>query len=92
MKPFFIYILECSDNSFYTGHTDDIDRRVAEHNNKENNYTSTRLPVKVVFVQVCASRYEAIAAERKIKGWSRRKKEALIAKDWDLLKLFSKKY
>ncbi len=92
MKPFFVYILECSDYSYYVGHTDNIDLRIAQHENKESDYTSLRLPIKVVFVQTCASRYEAIAAEIKIKGWSRKKKEALVSKNWDMLKLFSRRF
>lgn len=91
MKPFYIYILKCSDQSYYTGHTDNIDVRIAQHNNKENSYTSLRLPVEVVFIQTFASRDEAFTAERKIKGWSRKKKEVLISKNWDLLKILSKK-
>jgi len=68
MKPFFVYILECNDDSYYTGHTDNIEQLIAQHQNKENSYTAERLPVKVVFLQTCAWLYEAIAAEQKIKG------------------------
>ena len=83
MKDFFVYILKCRDNSYYTGHTDDLEKRITEHNNKLiDGYTAARLPIRVVFVQAFASRDEAFAAERKIKGWSRRKKEALINKNY----------
>ncbi|MFI4918522.1 MAG: GIY-YIG nuclease family protein [Legionellales bacterium] len=54
-------------------------------------YTSTRLPVTLVFSQACASREEALAAEHQIKGWSRRKKEALMQADWVALSDYSKR-
>ena len=86
MKPFFVYILKCSDNSYYTGHTDNIEMRLSMHQQQlVCGYTSKRLPVTLVFVQDFGSRYEALSAERQIKGWSRKKKEALIAKNWDTL-------
>ncbi|MBY0352914.1 GIY-YIG nuclease family protein [Candidatus Babeliales bacterium] len=85
MLPFYVYILKCSDDSYYTGHTDDIDKRLHEHKTStyDDSYTSSRLPFKLVFMQEFATRYEALAAERKIKGWGRKKKEALIAGDWE---------
>jgi predicted GIY-YIG superfamily endonuclease len=90
MKPFYVYILKCSDNSYYTGQTDDIEKRLAEHiNNEKPTYTSTRLPIQLVFIQEFMTREEAIAAERQIQGWSRKKKEALIARDWDQLRYLS---
>jgi len=80
---FWIYILRCADNSYYTGHTDNFDKRIAEHQSgKVGGYTSTRLPVVLVFSQEFPSREEAKACEIQIKGWSRRKKEALIRGDW----------
>lgn len=76
-------MLKCSDSSYYIGHTDDLEKRVAEHNAaKCAGYTSTRLPVTLVYAEAVASRYEALVAEHKIKKWSRKKKEALIAGDW----------
>ncbi len=85
MKPFFVYMLRCSDGSYYVGHTDDLERRYAEHRHgfHQDGYTATRLPVCWVFVQEFATRDEARDAERRIKGWSRAKKEALIARDWN---------
>ena len=72
MKDFFGYILQCSDGSFYTGHTDDLEKRVYEHQTQLHDcYTSKRLPVDLVFYKNFSSRDEAIAAERQIKGWSR---------------------
>ncbi len=83
MKSFFVYILKCRDNSYYTGHTDNLELRISEHQQGTcRGFTSSRLPVKVVFVELFGSRDEAIIAERQIKGWSRNKKEALIERNW----------
>jgi predicted GIY-YIG superfamily endonuclease len=93
MIHFYVYILRCSDGSYYTGHTDNIEARISQHKQGliKNCYTSTRLPVELVFHQDFGSRDEAFAAERKIKGWSRPKKEALIKGDWALISLLAKK-
>ena len=81
---FWVYILRCADGSYYTGHTDDLEHRLAQHTIGElKGYTSTRLPVELVFSQECASRIEALDAELRIKGWSRAKKEAMIRGDWN---------
>ena len=83
MKPFFVYMLRCADGSYYLGHTDEIERRVAQHQAGEvEGYTHERRPVELVWTQETATRDEALAAERRLKGWSRAKKEALIAGDW----------
>jgi len=80
---FWVYILRCADNSYYTGHTDNLEKRIAEHQAGEiEGYTSTRLPVLLVFSQEFPSREEAKTCERQIKGWSRGKKEALLRGDW----------
>jgi predicted GIY-YIG superfamily endonuclease len=74
-----VYILKRSDDSFYTGKTSDLEERLADHmSGKYGGYTSTRRPVTLLFSQAFASHREAIEAERKIKGWSRAKKQALI--------------
>jgi putative endonuclease len=81
---FWVYIVECADGSYYTGHTDNLELRIAQHQqNLTGGYTSTRLPVKLVFSQPFSTRVEAIASERQIKGWSRAKKAAMISGDWD---------
>jgi putative endonuclease len=86
MKQSWVYILKCSDGSYYTGCTTNLEQRIQEHNLKKyDNYTSTRLPVELVYSQQFANINEAIAAERRIKGWNRSKKEALIKGDFDLL-------
>ena len=92
MNNFYLYILKCSDESYYIGHTDNIELRISEHNEKKHaGYTSRRLPVKLVFVQEFSTRDEAISAECKIKKWTRRKKEALIKSNWSLISELSKK-
>ncbi|GAB2179819.1 hypothetical protein DLREEDagrD3_00420 [Denitratisoma sp. agr-D3] len=80
---FFAYLLRCMDGSFYCGHTDNLELRLAEHQTGAcGGYTASRLPVALVWSQDFATREEALASERQIKGWSRAKKEALIAGDW----------
>ena len=89
----YVYILKCSDESYYTGVTNDIDRRIKEHESGKNStsYTSSKLPVELVFVERVKDPNQAIAFEKQIKGWSRRKKEALINGDFDLLVGLSKR-
>ena len=83
MKPFFVYLLECADGSYYAGHTDDLERRMAQHDAGEiEGYTQERRPVRLMWSQETATREEALAAEMRLKGWSRAKKQALIAGDW----------
>jgi predicted GIY-YIG superfamily endonuclease len=83
---FWVYLLRCADGSFYVGHSDDLDRRLGQHQTGEfEGYTSTRLPVRLEYSEELASRDEALAAERQIKGWSRKKKEALCKGDWNEL-------
>ena len=86
MKQSWVYILKCSDGSYYTGCTTNLEKRIQEHNfNKYDNYTSVRLPVELVYSQQFANINDAIATERQIKGWSKSKKVALIKGDFDLL-------
>ena len=80
---FWVYILRCSDGSYYTGHTDNLDHRIARHQDGGiGGYTSSRRPVELVFAQDCATREEVLSAEMQIKGWSRKKKEAMMRGDW----------
>ena len=89
---FSVYILECSDQSYYTGHTDDLPKRLAMHGQRAypDCYTANRLPVKLVYQQAFPTREEALRAERRIKGWRREKKAALIRQDWNGLRRLSK--
>jgi putative endonuclease len=85
--PFLAYMLHCADRTFYVGHTDDLDVRLWQHESGyfPTCYTATRLPVKLVWTQDFPTRHEAIEAERRIKGWSRAKKLALIRGDWSAI-------
>ena len=88
---FWVYMLRCADRSYYVGHTDDLERRVAEHaSGAIGGYTSVRLPVELAFAAEMPSRDEAIVRERQLKGWSRAKKEALIAGDWSRVSLLAR--
>jgi putative endonuclease len=89
-----IYILRCADGSYYTGPTRrSVDERVSEHAQKlvKGCYTETRLPVELVFSEHYERIDEAVAAERRIKGWSRAKKEAMMRGDWAALSALAKK-
>jgi tRNA/rRNA methyltransferase len=80
---FWAYVVRCADDSYYTGHTDNLERRIGQHNLGEiSGYTQTRRPVTLMWCQDFGSRQEALAAEFQVKGWSRRKKEALAREDW----------
>ena len=82
---FYVYILKCVDNSYYTGHTDNLEQRLAQHHRRYFPfcYTATRLPVELVYTQMFPTREEALASEQQIKGWSRKKKEAMMRGDWN---------
>ncbi|RNJ49516.1 GIY-YIG nuclease family protein [Methylocystis hirsuta] len=82
-----VYILLCADGSYYAGLTrKEVETRVSEHNLGINaDYTTRRRPVKLVWSEHFELLTEAIATERRIKGWSRAKKEALISGDYDAL-------
>jgi predicted GIY-YIG superfamily endonuclease len=80
---FYAYLLRCSDGSYYAGHTDDLEHRFAQHQGGVlGGYTAKRRPVMLVWSDSFQTREDAFACERKLKGWSRAKKEALIAGDW----------
>lgn len=83
---FHAYLLRCNDGSYYAGHTDDLELRMAQHaTGALGGYTAKRLPVVLVWSDSFQTRDDAFAAEWKIKGWSRAKKQALIAGDWALI-------
>jgi predicted GIY-YIG superfamily endonuclease len=89
----FVYMLRCADGSYYVGTTRDaLEHRVAQHNDGTlGGFTARRRPVALVFAQEFAEYREAIARERQVKGWSRAKKEALIAGDFDALPALARK-
>jgi putative endonuclease len=85
----FVYILKCADGSYYTGTSRDssLGKRVSEHNNGhfQNAYTANKRPVGLVFAEEFLTIADAITAERRIKGWTRAKKEAMIEGRWNEL-------
>jgi putative endonuclease len=88
LKVYVVYILECSDGSYYTGSTADLGKRLWEHEQGvvPSSYTYGRRPVKLVWTSEETQRYsEALKWERQIKGWSRLKKQALIRGDFDAI-------
>jgi putative endonuclease len=90
----FAYMLLCADNSYYVGSAtgDDLSKRVAEHDTGAyHGYTSSRRPVKLVWFEHFDRITDAIATERKLKGWSRAKKSALANKDWTRVSLLVKR-
>ena len=80
---FWVYILRCSDGTYYTGHTDNLEQRVAQHQaGTFPGYTHDRRPVELMFSEYLPARIDALERERQIKDWSRAKKEALFRSDW----------
>ncbi|MEQ1938825.1 GIY-YIG nuclease family protein [Mesorhizobium sp. CN5-321] len=88
-----VYMLRCVDGSYYVGSTkQEIEARVWEHNNlPSDSYTARRRPVVLVFTESYDRITDAIARERQIKGWSRRKKEALITLAYESLPALSRR-
>lgn len=88
----FMYILECSDGTYYTGSKKKLERRLSEHQNKQSaNYTKQRLPVKLVYFEEYDRIDKAFYREKQVQGWSRKKKQALINGNQELLPKLSKK-
>jgi putative endonuclease len=87
----FLYLLRCADGSYYVGTTrTSLEMRIAQHNaGSFGGYTLTRRPVTLVYSQWFDRVTDAIENERKLKGWSRAKKEALVRGDFDELKRLS---
>jgi putative endonuclease len=88
---YFVYILECSDGSYYTGVTNDLEVRLFQHNNGDNisAYTYSRRPLILKYYQRFDFIQHAIEFERQVKGWSRKKKEALFEENWNEIKRLS---
>ncbi|OMP32453.1 GIY-YIG nuclease family protein [Mangrovimonas sp. DI 80] len=93
MKLSYVYILKCSDNSYYTGVTSNLDKRLFEHQTgiHPESYTFKRRPVSLVFYAAFTDINLAIASEKQIKKWSRAKKEALIFNRFEALPNLAKK-
>ena len=89
---FWAYMLHCRGGYFYVGHTDDLEKRIGEHQSGLiPGFTSDHQPVELVWSDQFANRDDAKAAERKLKGWSRAKKLALIRGDRDRISALAKK-
>jgi predicted GIY-YIG superfamily endonuclease len=87
-----MYILECSDGSFYVSSTRDIERRLEQHNNGTGAaYTRQRRPVELVYAAEFASVDDAFAWEKRVQRWSRGKRQALIRGDYAALPTLSRK-
>ncbi|MCJ2141045.1 GIY-YIG nuclease family protein [Methylobacterium sp. E-066] len=90
----FVYMLRCSDGSYYVGSArgSSLDKRLSEHEaGTYPGYTSRRRPVTLIYAEQFDRIVDAVAAERRIKGWSRAKKEALIRGDWDDVRMLAKR-
>jgi len=87
MKRYYVYMLECADGSFYVGITNDVERRLGQHQDgwDPRAYTHERRPVRLVHVSDFAEVLQAIAWEKQLKGWSRAKKRALVSGNWSLV-------
>jgi putative endonuclease len=81
-------MVKCIDQSFYVGVTNDLNRRINEHNDglNSNSFTFTRRPVELVYYQEFQDNLQAFAWETQLKKWSRKKKEALIQENWSKIK------
>jgi len=93
LKSYYTHILECSDCKYYVGVTNNLERRIAEHQEGTvpKSFTYPRRPIKLVYCMELNSIEEAIDFEKQLKGWTRKKKEALINGEFELLPILSKK-
>ena len=87
MRDYFVYMLRCSDGSYYIGVTNNYELRIAQHQEGTDPecYTFTRRPLELVHLETFSEITDAIAREKQLKRWSRKKKEALMAKNWEEL-------
>jgi len=89
---FYLYLIECNDNTYYIGVTNDLSRRLIEHQDglSLNSYTHNRRPIKLKYYLEFDKMSEAIFYEKRLKKWSKAKKEAFFKREWDLLRELSK--
>lgn len=88
---YWVYMLHCYGGRYYVGHTDNLERRLAEHESGHiKGFTSDRLPVTLVWSEVFVNRIDAKAFEHQLKGWGRAKKQALIRGDWTAISQLAK--
>jgi predicted GIY-YIG superfamily endonuclease len=89
--PFFVYLLRCFDGSFYVGHSEHVEERVAAHNDGRGAvWTTYRRPVTLVYRETCPTEAAAVKRERQIKRWTHAKKNALVEGNLGRLKELSK--
>ena len=88
MRQYHVYILQCSDTSYYVGVTNNLERRLSEHNDGLNKkcYTHSRRPVIIMYAEEFQYIRDAISWEKQLKGWGRKKKEALFIHNWNEIK------
>lgn len=88
---YYVYIVQCNDGSYYTGVTNNLERRIWEHQTGYNKdcYTFLRRPVELKYNEHFYDVKNAIAREKQLKGWSRKKKEALFKEDWEEIRRLS---
>jgi putative endonuclease len=88
VRTYYVYMLLCFDGTFYTGVTSNLEVRVAEHELgiDPESYTHSRRPLKLIYAESFGTPLAAIDAEKRIKGWSRAKKRALMRGDWPLVR------
>jgi len=93
MNEYYVYILQCSDRSYYTGVTNDYEERVAAHKRGDDSssYTFSRRPMELVYLATFSDIHEAISWEKRLKRWTRKKKEALIRGEFERLPVLAKK-
>ena len=91
---YFVYIVECSDGLYYAGVTNDLEARLAQHNEGHHTtaFTYKRRPVVLRYYQRFSDINHAIDWEKQLKGWSRKKKEALFEEDWSKIHELAKRY
>lgn len=89
---YFVYIIECADGLYYTGVTNNLERRISEHNEglDPKSFTYKRRPVVLKYAQLFNDVNQAISWEKQLKGWNRKKKEALFKEDWEAIIRLSK--
>ena len=88
----FMYILECSNGQYYTGSTKNLEKRLEQHQSgKGANFTRKHVPVKLVYFEEFDKVEKAFKREKQVQGWSHKKKEALIKKDYSELRKSAKK-
>ncbi|HVW66577.1 MAG TPA: GIY-YIG nuclease family protein [Candidatus Peribacteraceae bacterium] len=93
MREFFVYILRCSDGSYYIGVTNNYEKRIAEHKEGFDPlcYTYKRRPLELIHLEIFSSILDAIHREKQLKRWSRKKKGALIMEHAEQLMFFAKR-